>query len=159
MDLNQWAIRWSIPPAALDALRGGFMAFPPQEDPPYRGGDSESAVQTRVRLEASRKGLRVWRNNLGAVTTNDGRFIRYGLANESKSMNTMFKSSDLIGIRPLKITSEYLGRIVGQFVAREVKSGQWKYTATPREAAQLRFLQLVTAYGGDAAFATGEGTL
>lgn len=158
MDLNQWAIRWSIPPAALDELRGGFTAFPPS-DPPYQGSDSEAAVQSRVRLEASRKGLRIWRNNLGAVTTDDGRFIRYGLANESKRMNTMIKSSDLIGIRPLKITSEYLGRIVGQFVAREVKPTKWVYKATEREGAQLRFLQLVAAYGGDAAFATGEGTL
>jgi hypothetical protein len=119
----------------------------------------ESDVQKLVKLEASKKGFPLWRNNVGAVHTNDGRFIRFGLGNESKRMNACAKSSDLIGIRPLIIRPEHVGITIGQFVAREVKKSDWVYSGTERERAQLTFLEIVTEYGGDAAFCTGEGTL
>lgn len=120
---------------------------------------TEKDIQTLVRLEASRNGLRLWRNNVGAVYTQDGSFLRYGLANESRRMNDSVKSSDLIGIRPVLITQAHVGSVIGQFVAREVKATAWRYTGTKREKAQLAFLNLVIALGGDAAFANGEGTL
>lgn len=155
--LAQWAAQWGIPPEAVAdlAARTGVTDNPPATLP----GDSEAAVQTRIRLEASRVGCRLWRNNVGATYTPDGAFIRYGLANDSAQMNKSIKSSDLIGIKPLRITPAMVGYSVGQFVAREVKAATWSYTGTKREAAQLRFIQLVQSFGGDAAFANSEGTL
>lgn len=156
MNLNQWAIKWGVPYEALEDLRRGFKTSD-SGDPALITGTSEAAVQTQVRLEASKKGLRVWRNNVGACMDEDGNFIRYGLANDSKQMNENIKSSDLIGIRPVVVTSCLVGQTIGQFVAREVKAGGWSYTGSKREAAQLKFLELVSALGGDAAFANGGG--
>jgi len=155
--LNEWAIRWGVPFEAVEDLRRimGSIAT----DPAIKFGESEAAIQTRIRLEASRAGCRLWRNNVGGTYTEDGSFIRYGLANESKQMNDSIKSSDLIGIRPVLITPQHVGQILGQFVAREVKPEGWRYCANKREAAQLRFLELVFSLGGDAGFATGEGTI
>jgi hypothetical protein len=158
MNLNQWAIKWGVSYAAVEDLRRGMGVDVPE---PVRTDDpkTEADVQARVRLEACSKGCRLWRNNLGAVHTDDGRFIRYGLANDTKAMNTKIKSSDLIGIRPVEIRVDDIGRVIGQFVAREVKPEDWRYTGTDREQAQLNFLNLVLSMGGDAAFTTGEGSL
>jgi hypothetical protein len=157
MNLNQWAIKWGVPFEAVEDLRRQFGAIP-ETYPEHIEGESEAAVQTRIRLEASKKGLRLWRNNVGAAQTDNG-FLRYGLANESKQMNNMIKSSDLIGIRPIRIEPHHVGSIIGQFVAREVKAADWIYTNSKREQAQLAFLELVAGMGGDAAFAISEGTL
>lgn len=147
MNLNQWAIKWGIPYAAVEDLRRGFGMLG-TESPIAKEGDSESAVLTRVRLDAGRKGILLWRNNVGATLDERGALIRFGLANESKAMNARVKSSDLIGVRP-----------GGQFIAREAKAVGWKYTGTKREQAQLKFMELVAAMGGDAAFTTGENEL
>ena len=55
--------------------------------------------EKRIRLEAAKQGILLWRNNVGAVKTSDGRMIRFGLANDSHKMNQHIKSSDLIGIQ------------------------------------------------------------
>lgn len=141
-DLTAWATRHGVSPAAFRELVE--MACP---DCDAMAG-SEMAVQNAVRLEASRKGLWLGRNNVGALQDERGRWVRFGLANDSKQMNRRIKSADLIGLRP-----------GGQFVSREVKEPGWKYTGTGREPAQLAWITLVASLGGDAAFATGEGTL
>lgn len=107
-------------------------------------GTSEAAIQTQLRVAASRAGWRLWRNNVGAGTLENGSHVRWGLANDSPAMNRAIKSSDLIGIKP-----------GGQFVCREMKRPGWKYTGTDREVAQLAFITLVNGMGGDAAFSTG----
>lgn len=157
MVINTWADRWGIPYEALLDLRRLLAADVP--DPMLQEGESEAAIQTRIRLEASRLGMRLWRNNVGAAIMADGAFIRYGLANDSKTMNDRIKSHDLIGIRPVRIEACHVGRTVGQFVSREVKAAGWKYRGSKREQAQLRWAQLITSMGGDACFANGEGTL
>lgn len=157
MNLYQWAIRWQIPATAVDDLRREFGIM--NTEPHPVSGESEAAVQTRVRLEASRKGGRIWRNNVGATMDDHGNFIRYGLCNDSKQMNRQIKSSDLIGLRPVTVTQEHVGTTIGQFVAREIKPEGWQYTGTDREQSQLKFLELVASLGGDAAFANSEGTL
>lgn len=157
MNLNEWAIRWQIPYEAVEDLRRLMGAV--DTDPPQHPGESEAAIQNRIRLEASRVGARLLRNNVGAFETDDGSFVRYGLANDSQQMNKNIKSSDLIGLKPVAVQPYHVGQTLGVFVAREVKRGDWKYTGTPEELAQLKFLELVLALGGDAAFVTGEGTL
>lgn len=122
-------------------------------------GKLESTIQTEIRVEASGLGWYLWRNNTGAAHDNSGNFFRYGLANDTPAMGKIIKSSDLIGIRPVVITQDMVGKTIGQFVAREVKRENWVYKGTPREVAQLKFLDLVTGLGGDAQFASGPGTL
>lgn len=160
MNLNEWAIKHGIPFEAVEDLRREFGTVQERNTPLNpRSDESEAAIQTRVRLEGSRLGLRLFRNNVGATLTDTGSYIRYGLANESQAMNNKIKSSDLIGIRPVLITSEHIGQVIGQFVARECKAGYWNYKDNDHEKAQLKFLELIASLGGDAAFAIGEGTL
>lgn len=114
---------------------------------------SESAIQQRILLESARIGVTLWRNNVGACRTDDGRMIRYGLANESERMNRSFKSSDLIGITPTIILPEHVGMIVGVFTAIECKREGWRYSDTDdRMQAQLRFIEFVHDNGGFAGF-------
>lgn len=158
MQLDLWAQRWKIPLPAILELKQVFGVCPVAL-PAHGEGISESAVQSLLRLEATRKGLRLWRNNVGATLTNTGAFIRFGLANDSKAVNRQIKSADLIGIRPVKIKPHMVGYTVGQFVSREVKHVGWKWRGDDREIAQMRWAELIISMGGDAAFAIGEGTL
>jgi hypothetical protein len=153
MILNEWADEWDIPPEALTDLRARLGAL--DEVPAVKDGASEAAVQTRVRLEASQEGSRLWRNNVGAGTLENGSYVRWGLANDSARVNARIKSSDLIGIRPVVITPEMVGKVIGQFLSREVKPEGWVYRGTPREEAQLRWNELIVSLGGDAKFTTG----
>lgn len=159
--ISRWAIKWGISYNALSELQGIFGLIPVSpfsriEDDPH----SESYVQSLVRLEAGRKGLKLWRNNVGVLTNAEtGQPVRYGLANDSPALNRTLKSGDLIGWRPLVITPALVGAKVAQFVSRECKRPSWSYSATDREKAQLRWAEVVNADGGDAAFTTGEGTL
>ncbi len=114
--------------------------------------NNESALQAQIRLEASRRGWGLWRNNVGAAYMRNGAFIRYGLANDSKRLNEHIKSGDLIGIKPIFITQEHVGLLLGQFVSREVKRPDWVYRGDEREQAQQNWIDLVRSLGGDAAF-------
>jgi len=154
MTLTQWAARHGVSHQALAELTG--IIINPHSAP---NGQSEAAVQQLVRLEASRLGMRLFRNNVGACKDETGRVIRYGLCNDSAQMNKTVKSSDLIGIRPVIITPDMMGHTIGQFVAREVKRPGWSYRGTDREVAQQAFGQLILKLGGDFKFCTGEGSL
>lgn len=157
--LETWARRHGVSAAALAELRDVLTA--PRTDPdatPPRG-KSEAAAQAAVRMEASEKGMRVFRNNVGGCVDQRGRHIRYGLANDSKQLNKRIKSADLIGIRPVLIGPEHVGSVIGQFVSREIKRPGWHYTGTERERAQLAWAELILGLGGDAGFADGPGTL
>ena len=156
MNLTAWAIRWGVSAAALHDLQAQLHM---QDTPPADEGRSETNVQARVRIEATRKGLRLFRNNVGAIKDERGIPVRYGLANDSSAVNKQFKSGDLIGIRPVLITPQHVGYTIGQFVSRECKREGWRYTADEHEQAQQRWALLIASYGGDAAFATGEGTI
>ena len=152
--LHTWATRHNIPPAALQDLIRMFTAA--QTDPePHARLTSEAAAQDNVWLEASKAGVRLWRNNVGAGKLDNGSFIRWGLANDTKQMNEYIKSSDLIGIRPVTVTPAHVGTVIGQFVAREVKAPGWRYSGSKREEAQRRWLELIAGLGGDAEFTTG----
>ena len=156
MNLRTWALQWGVPMAALAALEQG-LGLDGTEG--VSEGKSEAFAQSQVRLEASRVGASLWRNNVGALMDDTGRPVRFGLANDSPQLNAKFKSSDLIGIRPRIIGLADVGTTIGQFVAREMKEPGWRYAGTPREVAQLAYITHVASKGGDAAFATGPGTL
>jgi hypothetical protein len=115
---------------------------------------NENELSALVRLEAEKQGMRLWRNNVGATYTKEGNFIRYGLANDSKQLNSVVKSADLIGVKPIRITSEMIGKVIGQFVSYEIKNPHWVYRGTPHEMSQHRWLELIKMLGGDARFIT-----
>ncbi len=144
-EIMAWAHRHHLSHQALHELRLLFGLNGSLQTPDMpREISSEDGVKSWVRHQAAQVGILAWRNNVGAMEDVNGRVVRFGLANDSKNMNKLVKSSDLIGIRP-----------DGKFWARECKPRDWQYTGTEREIAQLKFLQLVTASGGDAAFTTG----
>lgn len=154
MYLNDWAARWGIPSEALADLMN-TLSEPERVTLPDHAGTDEANVQAETRVAAGRAGWMLWRNNVGAVEISPGRWLRYGLANDSKQMNERVKSSDLIGLRPVVIQPEHVGRLFGLFVARECKRPGWSFRGTAHEHAQQRFLNLVTSLGGDAAFTAG----
>lgn len=158
VSVEAWAAKWGVPPEALAELRGVAHGAAPQPGAD-KSEQSEAWAQSAIRLEAAQKGIYLWRNNNGAFKDDTGRWVRFGLANDSAPVNKRFKSSDLIGLRPFVIQPEHVGRLFGQFVAREVKEPGWTYRGDEREAAQQTFIHLVQTNGGDAAFATGPGSL
>jgi len=148
----EWCARWPQAAAELLAL------LTPESDEPYSDAP-EAAVSAKVRLEASRAGARLWRNNVGAGHLENGSFVRWGLANDSTGLNQYLKSADLIGIRPVLITRAHVGCVIGQFLSRESKRPGWRYTGTDREEAQLHWAELIMVLGGDAAIVTGTGSI
>ena len=83
----QWAARHGVSMQALHELQAIFGMHGGHDLPPAVKGTSEAAVQAAVRLEAARKGVRLFRNNVGALIDSRGVPVRYGLANESKQVN------------------------------------------------------------------------
>ena len=155
MLLDQWAQRWGVPAQAVAELRMAFGALP--EIDRGRSGASEADNLAQIRLAASRKGIKLFRNNVGAGKLENGSYMRWGLCNDSAQLNKKIKSSDLIGIRPILITPNLVGSTIGQFIAREVKRAGWKYRGTAEEEAQFKFLQFVSSRGGDARFTNEPG--
>lgn len=148
--IDDWAKAWGVSPVAVADLR---MRMLPRPGEATTAGASEAAVQAQVRLAAARAGVCLWRNNVGATLDAKGRMVRYGLANDSKALNTSVKSADLIGITPVLVTSAHLGTTVGVFTSVECKRGGWVYGGDDRERAQMRWAETVTALGGMARFA------
>lgn len=161
--IDEWAKRHNISAAALEELKAcmgiaarGVMGVPENGDPP----GSEGRQQSLVRIEAADKGVRLFRNNSGAFVDESRRQVRYGLANESKAVNEVLKSPDLIGWRKRLITPDMVGFVIGQCTMREMKHEGWKFNPNDKhELAQFNFLKLAIADGCDAAFATGPGSL
>jgi len=144
--IYEWAARWGVSTEALNELL--YMSIPDSQAAP----GTEAAAQAEIRLAASQRGATLWRNNNGAATDQTGRHIRYGLGNDSAKINKEFKSSDLIGITPVQIGTQ----IYGIFTAIEVKRPGWKWTATEREQAQWKYMNVVRRHGGIATFATNK---
>lgn len=120
---------------------------------------AESSVQAEIRLLASQRGWRLWRNNCGVLPDRNGRPVRFGLANDSPQLNREYKSGDLIGIMPVVVTQEMVGRTVGIFTSIEVKHPDWKPNASDeRYQAQCRWRDLITSLGGYAVI-TNKGEL
>lgn len=144
----QWAAQF---PEAARALRA--ITLPP---PPPPGQGSESRVQSAIRLEAARRGIRLHRNNVGVLKDQRGVPVRFGLMNDSHAQNQVFKSSDLIGWRPVLITPEMVGTTIARFVSVECKKPDWKWSGNAHEKAQQNWLNLVVQDGGEGYFSTGQ---
>jgi len=100
----------------------------------------EGAIQQHIRLALSDAGAVMFRNQVGATHTPDGRLIRYGVCNPG--------GSDLIGFKSVEITPDMVGRKVAVFTAVEVKTPTGKPTAD-----QLHFITTVLRAGGFAGIA------
>jgi hypothetical protein len=121
---------------------------------------SEGRVQSLVRLALARLGWRMWRNNRGAFKDATGRWVRYGLGNDSKKLGDVVKSHDLVGWRAVVITPDMVGKVIAQFVSIECKDEDWVYNPNDEhEVAQKRWLDMVNTDGGYAAFISNENQL
>jgi hypothetical protein len=149
---DQWRAAY---PAAAEALKRVVL---PMCEAALDPDGPESLVQARVRMEASQKGFRLFRNNVGAGKLENGSFLRWGLCNDSIAVNKRMKSADLIGLRPIVITPAHVGQTIGQFTSIETKHPKWEFHGTDEENAQLRWAEFVIAFGGYAVFATGPGS-
>lgn len=162
MTLEQWAIMYGVSYAALQHLRAEWGMLGRAEEPSSLPADArtdEAAVQARARIEAATLGVRMWRNNVGALKDERGVPVRYGLCNDTSALNKKVKSGDLIGIRPVIITPAMFGYTIGQFVSRECKPAGWTMGADPkREGPQEAWAQLINSLGGDAKFTAGPGS-
>jgi hypothetical protein len=148
VNLAEWGAKWRVPMEALRELEQ-HMGVGPQSEPK---GAGEAEVAQRVRLAASRSGVWLTRNNVGALKDSRGRLVRYGLANETPAQNRGLKSGDDIGITPLLIEPHHVGMILGQFTSVEYKRQGWRYTGAGREPAQLAWATHVERWGGRALF-------
>jgi len=104
--------------------------------------NTEQDVMNLCRMRAQELGCVLWRNNNGALLDRRGIPVRFGLANDSKKINEVFKSSDVIGIA-----------WHGRFFAVECKEPFWRWGGTDEERAQLAFICDVRERGGFAGFA------
>lgn len=111
---------------------------------------SESAILKATLLRASQLGLRLFRNQVGAGVAGvilrevePGVFLVRG---RRVTMGLCTGSSDLIGWKPVTVTSDMVGSRVACFVALETKSASGR--ATPE---QINFIDRVLEAGGIAA--------
>ena len=74
---------------------------------------NETNIVQEIRLEASKRGMILFRNNVGAYKDKVGRLVRYGLGKNS---------SDLIGGTPVTITPDMVGSVVLVLTVIEVKT-------------------------------------
>lgn len=145
-----WARAWGIHDAAIADLQARYVTashdgMEESDDPK----NSETYVQSEIRLAAPRNGMLLYRNNVGALLDKRGVPVRYGLCNDNKKLNDAIKSADLIGIRKLLITQAMVGTTIGQFASVEVKKRGWKPGEDPaREGAQKQWATLVLSWGG-----------
>lgn len=96
---------------------------------------AETDISNRIRIEVSKLGGRVFRNQVGKALTLDGkRVVTTGL---------FTGSSDLIGWFPVVVTPDMVGKTVAVFLSIEVKAGD----AVPT-VEQDAWLDAVSADGG-----------
>lgn len=107
-------------------------------------GAKETAVSKDAQCELGRHGGRVFRNNRGLFYTLSGEKTKAGLETAG--------ASDLIGLTPMVITQEMVGKTVAVFTAIECKEPGWSRPASKTEQDQLGFINFVRKFGGIAFF-------
>ncbi len=127
---------------------------------PTMSNKTENTVQDGCRLLIQKSGGILLRNNSGAMKLPDGRFLRWGLGNDSTVLNKKRKSSDLIGPTPMLIKPHHVGRTIGVFTAIECKPSNWVFSeSSERDMGQLNFMQLMADRGSLVAFINDEEQL
>lgn len=102
---------------------------------------TESATLASIRLAlGTTPGLRMFRNNCGALRDGTGRLVRYGIASPG--------GSDLLGWRTVTVTPDMVGKPIAIFAAIEVKTQTGRATTEQRH-----FLDVVASAGGFSAIA------
>jgi hypothetical protein len=96
---------------------------------------SETDLLRALQLDATQRGLRLFRNNCGAFRKPDGAVLRYGVGSPG--------GSDLIGWTPHVVTATDVGRTLAVFTSVEGKRLPRRPTVD-----QMRFLEAVDAAGG-----------
>lgn len=152
LTIADWATKHGVSLAALDELLMTTYMPPVVAGSEEEELSGETAVQQLIRAEAPALGCDLWRNNNGSLLDERGIPVRFGLLNDSKKVNKVIKSSDLIGITP--VTDPMSGRQYGVFTAVEVKAPGYKGPRTQHDQAQARFIALVRSKGGIAGFAS-----
>jgi hypothetical protein len=106
---------------------------------------NETTILQRIRLAVSKvPGVKLFRNNVGGLKDERGRFVTFGLHPGS---------ADLIGWKSIIITPEMVGRKVAVFVSIECKTESGK-VRPDQEQWQL----VIQEAGGIACIARGEET-
>lgn len=100
---------------------------------------NEQYILQQIRLEMSKRGVKLFRNQTGAFTDKDGRLVRFGLC---------VGGSDLIGWTPVTVTADMVGKRLAVFTAIEVKTPKGK--TSPE---QTNFIDRVKIDGGIAGVA------
>lgn len=114
--------------------------------------EAESPIQQQIRVRAARRGWLLFRNNRGAgkllLPGGLSRFLRWGLANDSKKLGDAIKSGDLVGGRPIVITADMVGKTILQFASVEVKKEGWRPDGSLEYCAQVQWMKLIEDHGG-----------
>lgn len=101
---------------------------------------TETEIQAQIfRAINSRRDARLFRNHVGKVRDEQGRWHSFGLAPGS---------ADLIGWRQLVIRPEHVGQTIAQFMSVEVKTP----TGRPSQG-QKAWFRTVDSHGGYAMYA------
>ncbi len=149
-----WATRYGVSGEALRQLLA--IVTPPRTSETGGKPRSEAAVQSGIIERSYRVGAALWRNNSGAMFNEQNQMVRFGLGNDSKKINDVWKSPDLVGIWPRRITPLDVGTVIGQFMGCEVKESGWRGPTSDHEKAQAAALSNFRALGGIGIFAQDE---
>lgn len=123
----------------------------------------EQLATQQVLLKASEMGCRLLRNNSGAMH-NGERLVRFGLGEDGSVASKKMSMGDYVGITPLTITPDMVGKTIGVFTMLEIKpDGKLSATVSKatkdpnsREGKQLKAIEWVRGLGGIAWFATNQ---
>lgn len=96
---------------------------------------TESTTLAAIRYQLGRRrDTRAFRNNVGTLRDESGRYVTYGLA---------VGSGDLIGWRSIVIGPEHIGMLMAQFLSIEAKSARGRLTPE-----QVAWMEAVKRAGG-----------
>jgi hypothetical protein len=109
---------------------------------------TESEILAYARLQATKLGGRLWRNQSGLawqgeIISKNNNVLHLRNPRPLKS-GLVIGASDLIGFLPIRITEEHLGKILAIFWANEIKTKNDKLSKE-----QLNFLQFIGESGGE----------